>query len=58
MAEWSNAAVSKTVVHRKANRGFESPSLRKSIKTAPSGAFFIFGKSIKFILMLLKKIKK
>jgi len=30
----------------------------KSIKTAPSGAFFIFGKSIKFILMLLKKIKK
>ena len=29
MAEWSNAAVSKTVVRLPANRGFESPSLRK-----------------------------
>jgi hypothetical protein len=31
MAEWSNAAVSKTVVRLPANRGFESPSLRKGI---------------------------
>jgi hypothetical protein len=30
MAEWSNAAVSKTVVRLPANRGFESPSLRKA----------------------------
>jgi hypothetical protein len=30
MAEWSNAAVSKTVVRRKMDRGFESPSLRQS----------------------------
>ena len=31
MAEWSNAAVSKTVVRLPVNRGFESPSLRKGI---------------------------
>jgi hypothetical protein len=31
MAEWSNAAVSKTVVRQSVDRGFESPSLRKSI---------------------------
>jgi hypothetical protein len=30
MAEWSNAAVSKTVVRLPANRGFESPSLRNT----------------------------
>jgi hypothetical protein len=30
MAEWSNAAVSKTVVPLSRNRGFESPSLRKA----------------------------
>jgi hypothetical protein len=30
MAEWSIAAVSKTVVRFTANRGFESPSLRKA----------------------------
>ncbi len=30
MAEWSNAAVSKTVFRLSAERGFESPSLRKS----------------------------
>ena len=30
MAEWSNAAVSKTVVRLPANRGFESPSLRNA----------------------------
>ena len=30
VAEWSNAAVSKTVVRLTANRGFESPSLRKA----------------------------
>ena len=31
MAEWSNAAVSKTVVRLPADRGFESPSLRKAL---------------------------
>ena len=30
MAEWSNAAVSKTVVPLSRDRGFESPSLRKA----------------------------
>jgi hypothetical protein len=30
MAEWSIAAVSKTVVRLPADRGFESPSLRKA----------------------------
>ena len=30
MAEWSNAAVSKTVVLQSWDRGFESPSLRKA----------------------------
>ena len=30
MAEWSNAAVSKTVVRQSVDRGFESPSLRKA----------------------------
>jgi hypothetical protein len=30
MAEWSNAAVSKTVVRQTVDRGFESPSLRKA----------------------------
>ena len=28
MAEWTNAAVSKTVVRHPPDRGFESPSLR------------------------------
>jgi hypothetical protein len=31
MAEWSNAAVSKTVVRQSADRGFEPPSLRKAL---------------------------
>ncbi len=30
MAEWSNAAVSKTVVRQSVDRGFEPPSLRKA----------------------------
>ncbi len=34
MAEWSNAAVSKTVVRLPANRGFESPSLRKALQVS------------------------
>ena len=32
MAEWSNAAVSKTVVRHSADRGFEPPSLRKEAR--------------------------
>jgi hypothetical protein len=35
MAEWSNAAVSKTVVRFTVNRGFESPSLRKAKANHP-----------------------
>jgi hypothetical protein len=36
MAEWSNAAVSKTVVPLPRDRGFEPPSLRKAfIKGSP-----------------------
>jgi hypothetical protein len=36
MAEWSNAAVSKTVVPQSRDRGFEPPSLRKAkANTAP-----------------------
>jgi hypothetical protein len=38
MAEWSNAAVSKTVVLHSRDRGFESPSLRKAfMNPAPAG---------------------
>jgi hypothetical protein len=44
MAEWSNAAVSKTVVLLTGNRGFESPSLRKAKAKHPDvfGMFFCF----------------
>jgi hypothetical protein len=35
MAEWSNAAVSKTVVRLPVDRGFESPSLRKAEANHP-----------------------
>jgi hypothetical protein len=42
MAEWSNAAVSKTVVPLSRNRGFESPSLRKAkINPAKEGLFIL-----------------
>jgi hypothetical protein len=41
MPEWSIGAVSKTVVRRKVDRGFESLSLRKKI--APVGAFYLYG---------------
>jgi hypothetical protein len=41
MAEWSNAAVSKTVVRLPANRGFESPSLREA-KLLPQRSWGIF----------------
>ena len=47
MAEWSNAAVSKTVVRRKMDRGFESPSLRNPNKIYPSKkGFFISLQSV------------
>jgi hypothetical protein len=44
MAEWSNAAVSKTVVRLPANRGFESPSLRiPNYSHPPAGGWdFLF----------------
>ena len=42
MAEWSNAAVSKTVVRLPANRGFESPSLRKQLNEPLKRGSFIF----------------
>ena len=42
MAEWSNAAVSKTVVRLTANRGFESPSLRKAKLLPQQAAAFLF----------------
>ena len=42
MAEWSNAAVSKTVVRHSADRGFESPSLRKQKpRLTTSGGVFV-----------------
>ena len=41
MAEWSNAAVSKTVVRFTVDRGFESPSLRK-VKLHPQRSWGIF----------------
>ena len=44
MAEWSNAAVSKTVVRLPANRGFESPSLRKVFINPDLSGFFILPK--------------
>ena len=43
MAEWSNAAVSKTVVRLPVDRGFESPSLRndKLLPSATAEGIFI-----------------
>ncbi len=49
MAEWSNAAVSKTVVRLPANRGFESPSLRKANANHPYGTVgmvFVFSLAV------------
>ena len=40
MAEWSNAAVLKTVVRLSADRGFESLFLRTERKTPYAGFFF------------------
>ena len=44
MAEWSNAAVSKTVFRLSAERGFESPSLRNEglLPDASGGRDFLF----------------
>jgi hypothetical protein len=42
MAEWSNAAVSKTVVRLTADRGFESPSLRKAKANHPDPVGMVF----------------
>ena len=42
MAEWSNAAVSKTVVRLPANRGFESPSLREDKMNPADGGIIYF----------------
>jgi hypothetical protein len=53
MAEWSNAAVSKTVVRLPANRGFESPSLRKGNTNHPpekADGFYFQAVRSKFIL--------
>jgi hypothetical protein len=44
MAEWSNAAVSKTVVRLPADRGFESPSLRKAFMNPASAGLFVLQK--------------
>ncbi len=52
MAERSNAAVSKTVVRLTADRGFESPSLRKPLQIKPFArrAFlFLLAAARKFI---------
>ena len=42
MAEWSNAAVSKTVVPRSWDRGFESPSLRNAKLLPRHAVGFLF----------------
>jgi hypothetical protein len=43
MAEWSNAAVSKTVVLLPRDRGFESPSLRNDkLLPQPAVGFLFF----------------
>jgi hypothetical protein len=42
MAEWSNAAVSKTVVRQSVDRGFEPPSLRTSKLLPQPAAGFLF----------------
>jgi hypothetical protein len=42
MAEWSNAAVSKTVVLLSRDRGFESPSLRNDKLLPQLAAGFLF----------------
>ena len=41
MAEWSNAAVSKTVVLLPRDRGFESPFLRKASMNPAAGGVFV-----------------
>ncbi len=46
MPEWSNGAVSKTVVCREADRGFESPSLRQ-IKKSPQQTKIIIKNALK-----------
>ena len=43
VAEWSIAAVSKTVVRRKTDRGFESPLLRQNIKIRRQPVFLFSG---------------
>ena len=42
MAEWSNAAVSKTVVRLTVDRGFESPSLRKAFMNPAQAGVICF----------------
>ncbi len=42
MAEWSNAAVLKTVVPSNRDRGFESLFLRKARKTVQSTVFLFY----------------
>ena len=44
MAEWSNAAVSKTVVPLSRDRGFESPSLRMAKSLPQLAAGFLFSR--------------
>jgi hypothetical protein len=44
MAEWSNAAVSKTVVLLSRDRGFESPSLRNTFMNPANGGVVILPK--------------
>ena len=54
MAEWSNAAVSKTVVRQSADRGFEPPSLRndKDSHSPTGGRDFCFkGGRTKLVLL-------
>ena len=50
MAEWSNAAVSKTVVRLPANRGFESPSLRKAKQTTRQRGYLFYRRPVESLL--------
>ena len=50
MAEWSNAAVLKTVVRLSADRGFESLFLRTDRMNPASGVFLFLNEDVESLL--------
>jgi hypothetical protein len=58
MAEWSNAAVSKTVVRQSVDRGFESPSLRKACINPTVRWDYLFYRKTEKKLAFLRKLRE